>query len=87
MGDVTKKLLIDGIQKFVEPFDALLEGIELAREGVVTGRPPTIKSSIPDELEPAIAKRVEQARSRGRGQAPVEQGRVALGRPGRARDR
>ncbi len=63
MGDVTKTLLIDGIQKFVEPFDALLEGIELAREGVVTGRPPTIKSSIPDELEPAIAKRVEQARS------------------------
>ena len=34
---------MDGIQKFVEPFDALMEGIELAREGVVTGRPPTIK--------------------------------------------
>ena len=63
MGDVTKKLLSDGIEKFVEPFDALMEGIELAREGVVTGRPPTIKSSIPDELEPAIAKRVEQARN------------------------
>ena len=39
MGDVTKKLLKDGIQKFVEPFDTLIEGIELAREGVVTGRP------------------------------------------------
>ncbi len=63
MTDVTQKLLDDGIQKFVEPFDALMEGIELAREGVVTGRPPTIKSSIPDELEPAIAKRVEKARS------------------------
>ena len=33
MTDVTKKLLDDGIQKFVEPFDALMEGIELAREG------------------------------------------------------
>jgi transaldolase / glucose-6-phosphate isomerase len=63
MTHVTQKLLDDGIQKFVEPFDSLLEGIELAREGVVTGRPPTISSAIPDELEPAIAKRVEQARS------------------------
>ena len=63
MGDVTKKLLNDGIDKFVEPFDAMVRGLELAREGVVTGRPPTIKSSIPDELEPAIAKRVEQARA------------------------
>ncbi|HEU0023205.1 MAG TPA: bifunctional transaldolase/phosoglucose isomerase [Thermoleophilaceae bacterium] len=62
MGDVTKKLLMDGIQKFMEPFDALLDGIELAREGVVTGRPPTIKSTIPDELEPAIVKRGERAR-------------------------
>ncbi len=61
MGDVTKKLLKEGIQKFVEPFDALMEGIELAREGVVTGRPATIKSALPDELEPAIVKRVQQA--------------------------
>ncbi|MBN1530446.1 MAG: bifunctional transaldolase/phosoglucose isomerase [Thermoleophilaceae bacterium] len=61
MTDVTQKLLRDGIQKFIEPFDSLLEGIELAREGVVTGRPPTISSVIPDELESAIVKRVEQA--------------------------
>ena len=64
MGDVTEEAPQEGIQKFVEPFDALMEGIELAREGVVTGRPPTIKSALPDELEPAIVKRVQQARTR-----------------------
>ena len=61
MGDVTKKLLSDGIAKFVEPMEALIRGVESAREAAVTGRPPTIRSSIPDELEPAIAERVKQA--------------------------
>jgi transaldolase/glucose-6-phosphate isomerase len=63
MDDVTDKLLREGIEKFIEPFDALIESIESTREGIVTGRPPTIQTSIPDELEPAIAKRVEQARA------------------------
>jgi transaldolase / glucose-6-phosphate isomerase len=63
MGDVTKKLLLDGIAKFVEPFDALIAGVELTREGIVTGRPKTIESVIPDELEPPIAERVQQAHS------------------------
>jgi len=61
MKDVTEKLLRDGIEKFIEPFDALAASIEATREGIVTGRPPTIDSSIPDELEPAIAKCAEQA--------------------------
>jgi transaldolase / glucose-6-phosphate isomerase len=59
--DVTAKLLREGIAKFVEPFDKLIEGIELTREGIVTGRPPTIQSSIPDELEPALIAKVEEA--------------------------
>jgi transaldolase / glucose-6-phosphate isomerase len=61
MGDVTKTLLREGIDKFVEPFDKLIGGVELAREGIVTGRPKTIESAIPDELEPPIIERVEQA--------------------------
>ncbi len=61
MSDVTKKLLKDGIDKFVEPFDKLIGGVELAREGVVTGRPKTIDSAIPDDLEPPIIERVERA--------------------------
>ena len=61
MGDVTKKLLKDGIDKFVEPFDDLIGGIELAREGIVTGRPKTIKSALPDELEPPVIERVQTA--------------------------
>jgi transaldolase/glucose-6-phosphate isomerase len=61
MSDVTKKLLNDGIDKFVEPFDKLIGGVELAREGVVTGRPKTIDSAIPDDLEPPIIERVKQA--------------------------
>jgi transaldolase/glucose-6-phosphate isomerase len=63
MRDVTGKLLRDGIAKFVEPFDKLIEGVELTREGLVTGRPPTIRSSIPDELEPALIEKIRQAES------------------------
>ena len=61
MGDVTKTLLLEGIAKFVEPFDALIGGVELAREGVVTGRPDTIKATLPDELEPPVIERIRQA--------------------------
>ncbi len=61
MGDVTKTLLREGIEKFVAPFDQLVGGVELAREGVVTGRPKTIESAIPDELEPEIIERIGQA--------------------------
>jgi transaldolase/glucose-6-phosphate isomerase len=63
MRDVTETLLRDGIAKFVEPFDKLIDGVELAREGIVTGRPPTIRSSIPDGLEPALIAKLEEAQS------------------------
>ena len=53
----------DGIDKFVEPFDDLIAGIELAREGIVTGRPKTIKSTLPDDLEPPIIERVQRAQA------------------------
>ena len=65
MGDVTKQLLTEAVDKFVEPFDKLIAGVESSKEAAVTGRPVTIESSIPDDLEPAIAKRVEQAVSEG----------------------
>jgi transaldolase/glucose-6-phosphate isomerase len=61
MGDVTKTLLQQGIDKFVEPFDDLIGGIELTREGIITGRPKTIKSVLPDDLEPPIVERVQTA--------------------------
>jgi transaldolase / glucose-6-phosphate isomerase len=61
--DVTAKLLRDGIEKFEEPFDKMIEGVELTREGLVTGRPKTIQSSIPDDLEPPIVERVKRASS------------------------
>jgi transaldolase / glucose-6-phosphate isomerase len=61
MEDVTAKLLREGIEKFMEPFDALIGGIELTREGVVTGRPKTIKATLPDELEPPVIERVQTA--------------------------
>ena len=63
MGEVTAKLLREGIEKFVEPFDKLIAGVELTREGIVTGRPPTIASSIPDDLEPALIERIKQAQA------------------------
>src|SRR5215210_2457733 len=63
MGDVTKKLLQDGVDKFVEPFDELIGGIELAREGIVTGRPRTMKSTLPHDLEPPIVERIRKAQA------------------------
>ena len=63
MGDVTKTLLEQGIAKFVEPFDDLIAGIELTREGIVTHRPKTLKSVLPDDLEPALIERVRTAQA------------------------
>ena len=61
LDDVTDLLLREGIEKFVEPMEKLLDGIESKREAIVTSRPPTIESSIPDDLEPAVAARIERA--------------------------
>jgi transaldolase/glucose-6-phosphate isomerase len=61
MKDVTDKLLRDGIDAFIKPFGELIEGVESAKEAAVTGRPPTMRSSIPDELEPALVNRVKLA--------------------------
>src|SRR3954469_19603430 len=63
MREVTEKLLRDGIAKFVEPFDKMIGGIEQVREGIVTGRPPTIASSVHDGLEPALIKKAQEATS------------------------
>jgi transaldolase/glucose-6-phosphate isomerase len=65
MSDVTDTLLREGIDKFIVPFDSLVESIESTREGIVTGRPPTIRSSIPDDLEPPLIERVKKAESEG----------------------
>ncbi len=65
MADVTDFLLKDGVEKFVVPFDKLIAGVESVKEAIVTGRPPTIDSTLPDELEPPIAKRAELAVEEG----------------------
>jgi transaldolase/glucose-6-phosphate isomerase len=57
MGDVTDKLLSDGVAAFVVPMEKLLAGIESKREAIVTGRPARIEAWLPDELEPAISAR------------------------------
>jgi transaldolase/glucose-6-phosphate isomerase len=61
MDDVTDKLLREGIDAFVTPMEKLLAGIEAKREAIFTGRPETIDSSLPDELEPLIAELVQRA--------------------------
>ena len=82
MGDVTDKLLEDGIDAFVTPFDKLIAGVESAKEAVVTGRPPTDRlRRSPTSSSRAIAKRVETAVSEERGRARLAQGRDAVGRP------
>jgi transaldolase/glucose-6-phosphate isomerase len=61
MNDVTDKLLSDGVRLFEVAMEKLIAGVESKREAVVTGRPTTFESLIPDELEPAIAARVNRA--------------------------
>ncbi|HEY8866622.1 MAG TPA: bifunctional transaldolase/phosoglucose isomerase [Solirubrobacteraceae bacterium] len=61
MDDVTEKLLQDGIKAFEVSMEGLIAGVEDRREAVVTKRPPTIHSVIPDALEEPIAARVKQA--------------------------
>ena len=61
LDDVTDKLLVDGIEIFEVALDKLIAGVESKKEAITTGRPTTFESVIPDELEPAIAKRVRQA--------------------------
>jgi len=61
MTDVTDTLLRDGIAKFVEPFDKLITGVESIREAVLTGRPQTIESALPEDLEGPIAERAKLA--------------------------
>jgi transaldolase / glucose-6-phosphate isomerase len=63
LDDVTDKLLRDGVDAFITPFEKLLAGIESAREGAVLSRPKSLESSIPEELEQKIAARMEQAQS------------------------
>ena len=62
MNDVTDQLLREGVDKFVEPMDKLLDGIGAKREAIVTQRPSSIDASLPDEdVEPRVAARVKQA--------------------------
>ena len=86
MVDVTDQLLREGVDKFVEPMEKLLEGIGAKREAIVTQRPPSIDASLPDEdVEPRVAERVKQAAAGGRRAAHLAQGRHAVGprRPAR----
>ena len=61
MDEVTDKLLREGIDAFVTPMEKLLAGIEAKREAIFTGRPETIDSSLPDELEPLVHELVKRA--------------------------
>jgi transaldolase/glucose-6-phosphate isomerase len=61
LDDVTDTLLRQGIDAFVTPMEKLLAGIEAKREAIFTGRPETIDSSIPDELEPLIHELIQRA--------------------------
>jgi transaldolase/glucose-6-phosphate isomerase len=61
MTDVTDTLLREGIEKFVEPYDKLIAGVESMREAVLIGRPKNIESSIPAELEGPVGERARRA--------------------------
>jgi transaldolase/glucose-6-phosphate isomerase len=62
MGDVTDKLLRDGVELFSEAMKKLLDGIDQRRAAVVAGVPAAVTARLPRELEQAVAERVERAR-------------------------
>jgi transaldolase/glucose-6-phosphate isomerase len=59
--EVTDLLLSEGVDKFVEPMEKLLDGIDTKREAIVTRRPASIQAWLPDDVEPRVAERVERA--------------------------
>jgi transaldolase / glucose-6-phosphate isomerase len=61
MDDVTQKLLSDGVDAFITPFEKLLAGIESEREAIRLDRPKAFDTSIPDDLEEPLRKRLDQA--------------------------
>src|SRR3954468_7688563 len=61
MDDVTAKLLKDGVDAFITPFEKLLAGVESAREAVGLDRPKTFDSAIPDDLEEPVRKKLDEA--------------------------
>jgi transaldolase/glucose-6-phosphate isomerase len=61
LDDVTAQLLTEGVEKFVAPFEELMTAIERRREAIAMARPPAVQGSIPDQLEPRIALRVQRA--------------------------
>jgi transaldolase/glucose-6-phosphate isomerase len=61
LDDVTDTLLREGVEKFVEPMEKLLAGLDHKREAIVTHRPPSIEASLPDDLEPRLAAKVREA--------------------------
>jgi len=61
LDDVTAKLLSDGVDAFIAPYEKLLAALESAREAINLGRPKTFDSAIPDELEEPLRKRLDQA--------------------------
>src|SRR3954454_11401479 len=63
LDDVTAKLLSDGVDAFITPFEKLLAGVESAREATVLSRPKSVESSIPDDLESKLAARVEKGQN------------------------
>ena len=73
MDDVTDKLLTRRRQAVRGRDGEADRRGRVAARGRVTGRPPTIESVIPDELEPAIAKRIERATEEQR--RPARSGR------------
>jgi transaldolase len=61
LDDVTDKLLRDGVDAFVTPMEKLLAGIESKRQAILTRRPQTVESRLPERYLRPIADRVARA--------------------------
>ena len=80
MDQVTDELLVEGIEQFADAMRRLLAGIEERRAAVVTGRPPTIRATLPAELAGASRQARQACARRKRRRARLAPGRVAVGR-------
>lgn len=61
LDDVTDKLLRDGIDKFIQPMNKLLTGLEQRRERIVLQVPQMMRTNLPSGFDERIKARIERA--------------------------
>lgn len=66
LNEVTEQLTKEGVQKFCDPFDKLLNSLERKRESKLGGRLNRLSYQLPAELKQDVERTLDEWRKRGR---------------------